>query len=250
MASGTPGRQPSAIRPLTARSVVLSTLLGYRPPALPVRVLVRVGALFDIAEPTIRVALTRMVADGDVTAEYGVYRLSERLLLRQERQEEIRAPRTVPWDGTWETVVISGPARPVAERTVRRRLMLDLRFAELREGVWLRPANLARPLAGSLPEDCTVLRARPEQPRDVTHALWDLDPWAEDARRLRTLLDPGSTLQEGFLAIAEALHHLQEDPCLPAELLPDDWPGDDLREHYTTFRAAYAARLREYGAHD
>jgi phenylacetic acid degradation operon negative regulatory protein len=248
MASGTPGRQSAAIRPLTARSVVLSTLLGYHPPALPVRVLVRVGALFDIAEPTIRVALTRMVADGDVTAEYGVYRLSDRLVLRQERQEDARAPRTVPWDGSWEMVVLTGPARPVAERTERRRLMLDLRLAELREGVWLRPANLARPLTGSVPDGCTVLWARPEQPAEVTHALWDLDAWAENGRRLRTLLDPGATLLEGFLAIAETLHHLQEDPCLPTELLPDDWPGDDLREDYTAFRAAYAARLREYGA--
>src|ERR1700709_800870 len=112
MVSGTPGRQPAMIRPLTARSVVLSTLLGYHPPALPVRVLVRVGALFDIAESTIRVALTRMVADGAVIAEYGVYRLSDRLLIRQERQEDDRAPRTVPWDGTWEMVVLTGPARP------------------------------------------------------------------------------------------------------------------------------------------
>jgi phenylacetic acid degradation operon negative regulatory protein len=250
MASGTPGRQQAAIRPLTARSVVLSTLLGYHPPALPVRVLVRVGALFDIAEPTIRVALTRMVADGDVTAEHGVYRLSDRLLLRQERQEDARAPRTVSWDGSWEMVVLTGPARPVAERTERRRLMLDLRLAELREGVWLRPANLARSLVGPVLDDCTVLRASPDQPREVAHALWDLATWAGDARRLRALLDPDSTLQEGFLAIAEALRHLQTDPCLPSGLLPADWPGDDLREHYTAFRTAYAARLREYGGHD
>jgi phenylacetic acid degradation operon negative regulatory protein len=250
MASGMPGRHPAAIRPLTARSVVLSTLLGYHPPALPVRVLVRVGALFDIAEPTIRVALTRMVADGDITGEYGVYRLSDRLLLRQERQEDARAPRTVPWDGTWEMVVLTGPARPVAERTARRKLMLDLRLAELREGVWLRPANLARALEGAVLDDGTMMRGRPDQPREVAHTLWDLDGWAANARRLRTLLDPGSTLQQGFLAIAEALQHLRGDPCLPSGLLPEGWPGDDLREQYTAFRTAYAARLREYGGHD
>jgi len=59
------------IRPLKARSVVLSALLGFHPPQLPVSTLVRIGELFGIAEGTIRVGLTRMVADGDVVADNG-----------------------------------------------------------------------------------------------------------------------------------------------------------------------------------
>lgn len=238
-------RHLPTIRPLTARSVVLSTLLGYDPPALPVRALVRVGALFDVAERTIRVALTRMTADGDVLAENGVYRLTDRLLRRQERQEETRAPRTVPWDGTWELVVVSGPALPIAERTARRKTMLGLRLAELREGVWLRPANLARRLDETV-DRSAVFQSRHEKPLDLTRRLWDLESWIEDARRLRADLDAAPGLKDGFMVIAETLRHLQVDPCLPPELLPDDWPGPDLRARYTEFRTAYAALLREY----
>jgi phenylacetic acid degradation operon negative regulatory protein len=94
-------RHLPAIRPLTARSVALSTLLGYHPPALPVSALVRIGALFGIAERTTRVALTRMVADGDVVTDNGVYRLTERLVRRQEQQEEARSPRSKEWDESW-----------------------------------------------------------------------------------------------------------------------------------------------------
>src|SRR5216683_1962421 len=89
-----PNRHLPNIAPLTARSVVLSTLLGYHPPELPVSALVRVGGLFGIAEKTVRVALTRMVADGDVAADSGVYRLTRRLVQRQEQQDEARSPRS------------------------------------------------------------------------------------------------------------------------------------------------------------
>ncbi len=62
-------RNELGLRPLTTRSVLLSTLLGAHPPRLRARHLVRVGRLFGIAEGTVRVALSRMVADGDVVQE-------------------------------------------------------------------------------------------------------------------------------------------------------------------------------------
>ncbi|MGH8917201.1 MAG: PaaX domain-containing protein, C- domain protein, partial [Actinomycetes bacterium] len=137
-------RHLPAIKPLTGRSVVLSALLGYHPPAWPVSALVRVGALFDIAERTTRVARSRMVADGDLVADNGVYRLSERLVRRQARQEDSASPRSRSWSGDWEMAVVTTPARPQAERVALRRNMVDLRLAELREGVWIRPDNLVR----------------------------------------------------------------------------------------------------------
>ncbi|MDQ3757078.1 MAG: PaaX domain-containing protein, C- domain protein, partial [Actinomycetota bacterium] len=54
----TPFRNTDDDRPLTARSVLLSTLLGAHPPELPVQVLVRSGELFGMAEGTVRVALS------------------------------------------------------------------------------------------------------------------------------------------------------------------------------------------------
>src|ERR1700738_957590 len=87
-----PDRTLPAITPLTARSVALSTLLGYHPPALPISALVKVGELFGIRHRAIRVALTRMVRDGDVTVDNGVYRLSERLLGRRAQQDALASP--------------------------------------------------------------------------------------------------------------------------------------------------------------
>src|SRR5262245_51564192 len=128
------------LRPLKARSVVLSTLLGHHPPQLPVRALVEAGALFGIAEGTVRVALSRMVAAGDLEPGDGAYRLSRRLLERQARQDASLHPRTRPWDGSWEIAVVTADRRHAADRTALRQTMTALRLAELREGTWLRPA--------------------------------------------------------------------------------------------------------------
>lgn len=236
-----------SIRPLTARSVVLSTLLGYHPPVLPVGALLRVGALFGIGERAIRVALGRMVADGDLSVESGSYRLTARLVERQRRQDESYSPRTRAWRGAWEMEIVTAPPRPLAERVALRRSMAALRLAELREGVWMRPANLVRTRHATALEQCTFFTGRPpDDPRELARLLWDLDPWADEARRLHAEIERSTGLVEGFLATADVLHHLQLDPVLPPELLPVDWPGPMLRARYADFSVAYAELLRDY----
>ena len=247
-------RHLPAIRPLTARSVVLSTMLGYHPPALPVRALVRVGGLFGLAEQTIRVALTRMVATGDVTADDGVYQLSSRLVRRQAQQEEGCSPRLKAWDGRWEMAVVTPVSRSLPDRVALRKAMAALRLAEFREGVWIRPDNLVAepgglswPAADLVAEQCAFFDTRPAmEPALLARALWDLDQWAAEAARLRREFEVAASLKDGFIVIAEALRHLLIDPCLPAELLPANWPGTELRARYAEFRTTYAERLRDY----
>ena len=45
-----------------------------------------------------------------------------------------------------------------------------------------------------------------------------------------------------FTVAAAMVRHLLTDPVLPAELLPADWPGGDLRAAYTNFAAELVAR--------
>lgn len=241
------GGAPLALRPLTARSVVLSTLLGHHPPALPARALVRVGELFGTGEGAVRTALTRMVAAGDLEQRDGAYRLTERLLARQARQDDSRAPRTRPWDGGWEIAVVTTDRRPAAGRAALRQAMAALRLAELREGCWLRPANLVRDRPAVVTEQCALLTgAAPEgDPARLAAALWDLDAWALRARALESALrrDRGEGLAQRFTVSAAVLRHLLADPVLPAALLPADWPGDRLRRHYEDFDGEFRALL-------
>ncbi|HEX2040036.1 MAG TPA: PaaX family transcriptional regulator C-terminal domain-containing protein [Acidimicrobiales bacterium] len=246
----TPFRNTDDERPLTARSVLLSTLLGAHPPSLPVRVLVRSGELFGIAEGTVRVALSRMLAAGEVEQEDGRYRLAGRLLERQARQDESRRPAVRRWRGSWVTAVVTAEGRTASGRVALRSLMRDLRMGELREGVWLRPDNLrlVRPADGQ----CTWLASRPEgDPAELAARLWDLGAWAaraevlrERMRRLR--IERPDDLAPGFVLSAAVLRHFQADPLLPDELLPVDWPGAALRQEFEAFDAAFLAAWRSF----
>ncbi|MGP4003840.1 PaaX family transcriptional regulator C-terminal domain-containing protein [Streptomyces sp. 8N706] len=236
------------LRPLTARSVVLSTLLGHHPPHLPVRSLVRVGELFGIAEGTIRVALSRMVTSGDLEQRAGEYGLTARLLERQARQDDSRAPRTRAWDGAWEIAVVTTERRPAADRSALRQAMTALRLAELREGTWLRPANLVRPLPPVVTGQCTLLTGSPDgDPAALAATLWELDGWARRARTLGTALEESTGPAAKFTAAAAILRHLLADPLLPTALLPAaDWPGGDLRRSYEAFHEEMRAVLHEH----
>ncbi len=57
---------PKSLARMTARSVVLSVLLGAHPAWASASELVRLTADFGIKETALRVALTRMVSAGDL----------------------------------------------------------------------------------------------------------------------------------------------------------------------------------------
>src|SRR4051794_41870819 len=81
------GSEPLLERPLSARSVMASLLLGRRVPEAPVADLVRWCALFGITEGTARVALHRMAAKGEIVGAGGGYRLAGRAGRRPARPE-------------------------------------------------------------------------------------------------------------------------------------------------------------------
>ena len=224
------------IRPLSARSVVLSLLLGAHPPELAVRDLVAVADHFGIAEATMRVALTRMVAAGDLDRTDGTYRLSTRMLKRQQRQDVALEPGG-PGDGTWEQVVITAGGRSAADRAELRTELGELKLGELREGVWMRPANLARPLPSWPADLLTVLRlAPPPDPVGMARRLWDLDAWADRARDLLDAVAIATSPADRLAVAATLVRHLRTDPVLPATLLPDAWPAEDLRRSYAAYQ--------------
>jgi phenylacetic acid degradation operon negative regulatory protein len=190
-----------------------------------------------------RVALTRAVAAGDLTRTDGDYALGSRLRARQRHQDEALDPGArVAWDASWELAVVVVTGRSGADRAALRTALTSARLAEPREGVWTRPANLARPRAYAADPVLTCLRATPDgDPRELSAVLWDLDGWSA---RTRTLLGElaATTEPASRLAVAAGLvRHLATDPLLPDELLPRDWPGALARATYD----AYQAELRD-----
>lgn len=225
------------LRPLTARSAILSLLLGAHPPSATVSDLVAFGRQVDINESAVRAALTRMVASGDLLRENGTYTLPERLLERQRRQDEAMQVPTGPWDGTWLVAAVVSSGKGAASRLNLRRSMLTAHFGELREGVWMRPDNLSWEPQSDIADDLELMRARPEHDADhLTEHLFHPGRWATVGRALLDHAGLVTTARDRLTVFATIVRHLTHDPLLPTELLPADWPGTALRETYDAFR--------------
>lgn len=241
------------IRPLNARSLALSTLLGTRPPALPGHRLVALAELFGLAGGTMRTALSRMVAAGELAVDDGRYRLVGRHLERQAAQDAGRTPTAAPRDGAWHTAIALDDRRPLEDRRRARQVLADHRFAELRPDIWMRPANLPAPALGAAWAVTTGPTDRDDH--ELVARLWDLDALAALAVRLRAaLLDAAAPLETGdaaaippaFHAAAAVVRLLRIDPLLPATLAPDPWAMDALRDDYAAVESALQRALRTF----
>lgn len=250
-------------RALSARSVLASALLGANQPRLSVAELVVVASLFGISGGATRTCLWRMVSNGELTSDEGTYALAGHLLERRERVDEAsRIPdvATRHWDGTWELAVVSADRRPPAERLELRKAATALHLAELREGVWLRPDNLdpqrLPTMRGVLDRQCVHFHGAASGIAEHTvRSLFALDDWARDAKRLTSAMraeldatplqldDRGASFRFQFALSVAVVRHLQLDPLLPASFIPEDWPGNQLRDTYRDFDKAFKRRM-------
>jgi phenylacetic acid degradation operon negative regulatory protein len=248
-------------RPLTARSVIASLLLGTHPPRMAGRRLVQWCALFGIAPGTARVALSRMTERGELVAVDGMYELVGRVRSRQAAQDWSLDPKLREWHTEWSVAVVTREARSASDRAAFRTAMRRCRYAEVREGCWTRPDNLPRDAA---PEDawttvdaqCSWWSGRPEgDERALTDELFAPKRWADRARELTdhlatltvALRDGASaSLAESFVAGAATLQHVRNDPLLPRDVLPGGWPGTQIRDAYRKYQRAFVVAAQTW----
>lgn len=240
-------------RPLSARSIALSVLLGSHPPELPVRALVALAEMFEVAPGTMRTALSRMVANGDVTLDDGRYRLGEALLDRQRSQAFDRLG-DIEWNGDWHMVIAVDDQRELSDRRSFRGMMANHRFGELRPDIWMRPANQPPPPAarGRL---TTTGRIDGPAGVDIARRLWELPVIDDTARRLIDDLDrldrvvdwdQTAAIPIVFPVAATVVRFLRAEPNLPVELLPKSWPIPTLRRRYECVDAKHRLILGRF----
>jgi phenylacetic acid degradation operon negative regulatory protein len=225
--------------------------------------LVALLGVLGIPEASARSALVRMRREGWLaSARAGrtvQWALTPRAVaLLDEGRERIFEWRTPVWDGCWRMVIFHVPERDREQRHRARRILAWFGFGPLAGGTWISPHDRLEEVAAALAERTAAARvdlftgttAGPGADRDLVERCWDLRGLAQDYRGFLARLDhlpPPARLER--LAGADALrlqidlvaHYRQfpfRDPNLPAELLPEDWPGAAA---HRAFREAHDA---------
>jgi len=257
----------------SAKSLVLDLLSTLPGRDVPVRGLVTAGALFGIAENSIRVALARLFEAGLVVRdERGRYRLGTGALTVTEQVRAWRhsTPAGSVWDGRWLGVHTSGLARADRRRLrLRSRALAFLGLEELSPGLVVRPANLAggvaavreRLVALGLEADAPVFLAELDAATDArARGLWDARALVEGYRRSRAELErsesrlatlsPERAMTESFLVGGRVMRQLALDPNLPEAIVPKaerDALVVAMRRYDRAGRDCWKPFLRELG---
>lgn len=214
-------------------------------------VLFRLLADLGVSGPAARSILLRMRRDGWLSSEragrQALYRLSPILFAAQDRVERQLRGERPPWRGSFSGVLYTVPERSRAYRDRLRRSALFLGYVGLRPGLLVATTDRYDDLIAELPPQPagsqllrTTLTFSAADTHELAADLWDLAGVAAMYRR--TIADfnqrvadaqrqppSGAAALRAFVGAVLPLYQAgAADPDLPAELLPADWPGQDL----------------------
>jgi phenylacetic acid degradation operon negative regulatory protein len=212
----------------------------------PVAALVRLLAPLGIAAPAVRTAVSRMVRQGwlhPLRLSTGPgYLLTPKAARRlDEAAARIYRTNQVPWDGTFDLIVIDTPgARPDRSRLAANLAFLG--YGSIDDGTWVatRSTEEVETLlteTGLRYERFTASHAAgTEGATALVRRAWNLDEisgaYEQFVRELRPLVNQvtdASTDEHAYAARFRLVHawrsFLFRDPQLPPSLLPERWAG-------------------------
>jgi len=254
-----------------AKSLILDLLATLRPgAAMPVGLLVEAGELFGLSANNVRVSAARLLANGHIGRDdRGSYRLGAKAQPVGQRVRSWREldRRTRLWSGEWIGVLPGRTSRSAAKQ--RQRALHLAGFRTLRDGLWIRPDNLAASVAelrgelellGLASTDLVfALRNLGTADERRARACWDVaalrrcyrELAAEITAATRRLpeLPAEAAMVESFLLGGRALRQLVQDPLLPDEICPSgerDALLNAMKEYDRLGRLAWADLLKRW----
>lgn len=237
---------------------------------VPVAELIRLLAAVGVDAASVRSSVSRLKRRGLLVpartatgaAGYALSADARQLLDDGDRRVYSTTP---PTDGGWVLTVFSVPESERQKRHLLRSRLAGLGFGTVAPGVWIAPARLHEETRHTLERlrlDPYVDFFRGEHlgfapTVEAVARWWDLAAIAKEheafldrhahvlsAWQAREDTPPEEAYRDYLLALDSWRHLPYVDPGLPAELLPDYWPG---ARSAAVFRALHE-RLRDAGA--
>lgn len=243
----------SSLASATTSDFVYSSLSFFgarRGGALPGSWFVEALAPLGVGEPAVRQTLYRMEKSGALEARRAgrvkLYAPSPptRAVMEAGRARMLGADES-GWDGQWTVIHFRFPAAEWQLRDRLREVLMVEGFGALDPGLYLHPRDRAARVAAAAREAGVedrlfIVRGHHREggeARRLVHDLWDI---AGIRGRYHTFLerfeavDPGAlsdfeAFAVRFAAVFQFFRITWDDPELPLELLPDDWPGSRAR---------------------
>lgn len=253
-------------------ATVLGDHLDSSDALLPAAAVVAVLGEFGITPGSARAALARLVRRGLLATRgsgRGVtYHVRPDVIVRHRSvMHTFLSFGAVPreGDGRWLVVSYSLPESRQSQRHAVRKVLGTLGFARLYDSVWVSPGpdvapvrDALRALLADVPgARWSVMRASFDDDAEGPASAFDL---SELAARYRAFVAEHERLarsaRQGRVRPAQALvarvtvmdawrTFVQDDPDLPAALLPPDWPRDRAREVFLDVHAALGPPARD-----
>ena len=184
-----------------------------------------------------------MVSAGDLVRSADGYRLADRLLARQRRQDDAMRPQLRSWRGTWTTLIITSVGTDARIRAALRTTLHQKRFGELREGVWMRPDNLELDLDADVRDRVRIVHAHDDDPVELAGQLWDLPSWAHTGERLLADMTDAGDVPDKFVTAAGDGAPPADRPGAARRVAPQrTGRAPRLRAAYNDFAAELLAR--------
>ncbi len=196
------------------------------------------------------------------------------ILSHQQRLRDHFIAPTPPWEGAFHGLLYEIPERDRAFRDRLRRSARLLGYAPLRAGLLVAPTDRSaqlQPLLRNPPPKARLLplsiKLAQRDSRRLARDLWALDALADDYRThtealrravLKAERSPlaGPRALRAFAAAMQPIYQaIANDPLVPQELLPADWPAPELSAAFQTAlqtfappAIAYADNLKHHSA--
>jgi phenylacetic acid degradation operon negative regulatory protein len=225
---------------------------------------IEVFARVGVSQEAVRSTLTRMVKrellarhrDGR-RMYFGLTARSAAVLEDGQHRVWRSGAVNADWDGTWTMVGFSLPESWRGQRHDLRSRLVWGGFGPLQNGLWVAPGVVDVPaLLGDLDltdhlNVFTAHTAKPTEADRIVHTAFDVPAIAERHRAFlrrwdhrHPLPDAPDDLARQLLLHTEWLQLVRQDPRLPAEHLPGDWPAIRAQHLFHTLADAYAQPAR------
>lgn len=241
-------------------------------PALPGAVLLGLLADLGLSEGAARSAILRMRRSGWLVSQRQgravSYAPSEQILAGHRRWAGVVTRPGTRWSGSFHALLVSVPEQARAFRDQLRRSAQIAGYRSIRAGLFIAPSDRREELGAILeriPPHASVvsgwLNLGPEDTRRVANDLWALEELGARYRSLASQAQAaaasalaghsvGVDALRAFAAATLPIYQaMADDPGLPRELLPAEWPAAEtssaLDEALNAFGPAVTAHLAD-----